>query len=1050
MHPTTVILLFLSTVVDCQPPGNTFHLGFLHCDNVEGSSPYINYRTSASAASIAIDRIKRENRLTGYDFKFTILYDQCDENLAAGNAIKLFRDYNVDVLIGPTTNIPAIPVFTLATYYNTPIVTKIVTSATLDDASRYPTAGIISIGSRSLAVTFREVMLEYGWDQFVYAYSLEGDDEKCETMRDDFQNMIAYYGDIVLSYTVQIMDHSEAGLLAVLKDVSTRGRIIVPCFHEGNTRGLHRRWMLVAARNGFVTDEYVYIIPSLRSEGYAIQQDDGSYRYPWVDSTGPQSSDHEAIPGFQRSIFIVDMQGQGKIGSNYSVFEDEVIRRMKQPPYNCTDACSAQEYQHAATYAGQLHDAVYLYGLAMERVLKIAPTQYRNGTQFAQYLVGTFTGVGGPIVIDDSGGRSPTLFVLTLDANNTSSMIMTVDVDQQSAEVTKLYTNEATAVWYHRKGIRPPDEPVCGYTGSKCPANVFYENMGWFIAAIIVVLLTIIGAILAFVYLFYAKRQEVERQNALWQIPFKSMMTVAKKGKGEHSMRSISSVPSTISSTRSSTLSEVGETRNYLFFQIQNEVEIEKVAARKYTIRTLFDNKICANMRQMRLIDHSNLNKFIGMSLDAPQLLSVWRFCSRGSLADVIRKASLQMDGFFIYSLMKDIVNGLTWIHDSSHEYHGMLTSKNCLLNDRWQLKITDFGLRNFRTHDQYTKMDRLWTAPELLRNDDIMGSREGDVYSLGIISAELITRSSVFDLENRKEDAEEIVYMLKKGGLESPRPHLDHDESIEINPALLRSMNTNRNDNLMDHVFNVLESYASTLEDEVAERMKELVEEKKKSDVLLYRMLPKQVADKLKLGQTVEPETFDVVTLFFSDVVSFTTLAGKCTPLQVVNLLNGLYTIFDGIIEQHDVYKVETIGDGYFVASGVPRRNGNEHTRNIASMSLCFVKSLADFSIPHLPGEKINIRVGFHCGSVVAGVVGLTMPRYCLFGDAVNTASRMESNSKPGHVHISDEANRMLMTLGGFTTETRGEVIIKGKGVMTTYWLLKMDESAAPKNLKK
>ncbi|EGT55503.1 hypothetical protein CAEBREN_00049 [Caenorhabditis brenneri] len=1053
--------------VNCQPPGNVFHIGFLHCDvlpkNVEGSSTYINYRTSASAASIAIDRIKREGILLGYDFKITILYDQCDENLAAGHAIQLFTQYNVDVMIGPTTNIPAVPAFTLATYYNIPTIGwGMTTSAALDDGSRYPTSGLVSIGSKSLAVTFREVMLEFGWDQFVYAYSLEGDDEKCETMRDDFQNMIAYYGDIVLSYTVRIMDQSEEGLLAILKDVSTRGRIIVPCFHEGNTRGLHRRWMLVAARNGFVTDEYVYIFPSLRSKGYAVLQSDGSYRYPWVDITGPQPSDQEAIPGFQRSIFIVDMQGQGKVGSNYSSFEKEVIQRMKQAPYNCTDACSAPQYQTAATYAGQLHDSVYLYGLAMAKMMKTSPTQYKNGTAFPPYLVGSFEGVSGPIIIDSTGTRSPTLFVLTLDANNTSSVIMTVDVDQQTSEVTKLYTNEATAVWYHRKGIRPPDEPVCGYTGSKCPPNVFFQYIGWFIAAIIVILFTITGAILAFVYLFYAKRQEIERQNALWQIPFKTMMTVTKKGKGEHSMRSISSVPSTISSTRSSTLSEVGETRNYLFFQIQNDVEMEKVAAKKHSIRMIFDNKTCATMRQMRLIDHANLNKFIGMSLDAPQLYSVWRFCTRGSLADVIRKASLQMDGFFIYSLMKDIINGLTWIHESSHEYHGMLTSKNCLLNDRWQ------------THDQYTKADRLWTAPELLRNEDIMGSREGDIYSFGIISAELITRSSVFDLENRKEDAEEIIYMLKKGGLQSPRPSLDHDESIEINPALLhlvrdcwterpserpdikqvssqlRSMNTNRNDNLMDHVFNVLESYASTLEDEVAERMKELVEEKKKSDVLLYRMLPKQVADKLKLGQTVEPETFDIVTLFFSDVVSFTTLAGKCTPLQVVNLLNGLYTIFDGIIEQHDVYKVETIGDGYFVASGVPRRNGNEHTRNIASMSLSFVKSLADFSIPHLPGEKINIRVGFHCGSVVAGVVGLTMPRYCLFGDAVNTASRMESNSKPGHVHISEEANHMLMNLGGFTTEARGEVIIKGKGVMATYWLLKMDESAAPKNLKK
>lgn len=120
-----------------------------------------------------------------------------------------------------------------------------------------------------------------------------------------------------------------------------------------------------------------------------------------------------------------------------------------------------------------------------------------------------------------------------------------------------------------------------------------------------------------------------------------------------------------------------------------------------------------------------------------------------------------------------------------------------------------------------------------------------------------------------------------------------------------------------MDHVFKVLEQYATNLEVEVESRMKELTEEKKKSDILLYRMLPKfvvlfllempfrQVAERLKLGQPVEPETFDCCTLFFSDVVSFTTLASRCTPLQVVNLLNDLYTTFDAIIDNHDVYKV-------------------------------------------------------------------------------------------------------------------------------------------------
>uniref|UniRef100_A0A1I7XIR4 guanylate cyclase n=1 Tax=Heterorhabditis bacteriophora TaxID=37862 RepID=A0A1I7XIR4_HETBA len=187
-----------------------------------------------------------------------------------------------------------------------------------------------------------------------------------------------------------------------------------------------------------------------------------------------------------------------------------------------------------------------------------------------------------------------------------------------------------------------------------------------------------------------------------------------------------------------------------------------------------------------------------------------------------------------------------------------------------------------------------LWTAPELLRVEDSDGTKEGDIYSFAIICSELVTRKSVWDLDNRKEKAEELVYMIKKGGSVPIRPSLQLHENTEVNPAMLhlirdcwsegprdrpaidtvrslmKSMNGGRNENLMDHVFNMLEAYASTLENEVEDRTKELVEEKKKSDILLYRMLPRQVAEKLKLGQSVEPETFDNVTVFFSDVVRY------------------------------------------------------------------------------------------------------------------------------------------------------------------------------------
>lgn len=216
-------------------------------------------------------------------------------------------------------------------------------------------------------------------------------------------------------------------------------------------------------------------------------------------------------------------------------------------------------------------------------------------------------------------------------------------------------------------------------------------------------------------------------------------------------------------------------------------------------------------------------------------------------------------------SLIRDIANGLGFIHTSMLHFHGYLSSRSCLIDDRWQVKISDFGLNEVRGMDKLSTENMLWWAPEVLRGLE-QRSKEADIYSFGIICSEVITRSSAFDLENRKEKPEEIIYQLKKGGFNAIRPSLLTDEALEINPALvhlirdcwtekpserppidqvrslLRGMNDGKKGNLMDHVFNMLETYASTLEEEVNERTKELVEEQKKSDVLLYRMLPKLV----------------------------------------------------------------------------------------------------------------------------------------------------------------------------------------------------------------
>ncbi|XP_026477647.1 atrial natriuretic peptide receptor 2-like [Ctenocephalides felis] len=189
---------------------------------------------------------------------------------------------------------------------------------------------------------------------------------------------------------------------------------------------------------------------------------------------------------------------------------------------------------------------------------------------------------------------------------------------------------------------------------------------------------------------------------------------------------------------------------------------------------------------------------------------------------------------------------------------------------------------------------------------------------------------------------------------------------------------------------------------------------------------------------EQVPAEDFASVTVYFSDIVGFTSICASSTAMEVVCMLNTLYKLFDDRLSKYDVYKVETIGDAYMVVSGLPQRNGNRHSAEIASMSLDLIQAVSThFRIPHRPTETIKIRAGAATGPCVAGVVGNTMPRYCLFGDTVNTASRMESTGEAMKIQISETTKVALDKIGGYCVEHRGSFEVKGKGMMNTYWLL-------------
>ncbi|XP_030565665.1 soluble guanylate cyclase 88E [Drosophila novamexicana] len=217
-------------------------------------------------------------------------------------------------------------------------------------------------------------------------------------------------------------------------------------------------------------------------------------------------------------------------------------------------------------------------------------------------------------------------------------------------------------------------------------------------------------------------------------------------------------------------------------------------------------------------------------------------------------------------------------------------------------------------------------------------------------------------------------------------------------------------------------------------ESMRKLDEEMRRTDELLYQMIPKQVADRLRRGENPIDtcEMFDSVSILFSDIVTFTEICSRITPMEVVSMLNAMYSIFDTLTERNSVYKVETIGDAYMVVAGAPDKDAN-HAERVCDMALDMVDAITDLKDPST-GQHLRIRVGVHSGAVVAGIVGLKMPRYCLFGDSVNTASRMESTSIAMKVHISESTKVLIGP--SYKILERGEIDVKGKGTMKTYWL--------------
>ena len=212
------------------------------------------------------------------------------------------------------------------------------------------------------------------------------------------------------------------------------------------------------------------------------------------------------------------------------------------------------------------------------------------------------------------------------------------------------------------------------------------------------------------------------------------------------------------------------------------------------------------------------------------------------------------------------------------------------------------------------------------------------------------------------------------------------------------------------------------------------LLQEQEKAERLLLNVLPAPIVNRLKYNPGVIADEFESVSILFADIVGFTTLASHLDPTALVDLLNDIFSRFDSLTAQLKLEKIKTIGDAYMVAAGLPIPR-TDHAQAIADMALAMQETILIPSTDPNVRDKLQIRIGINTGKVVAGVIGTHKFIYDLWGDTVNVSSRMESSGEPGRIQVAEPA--YLKLKDSYQFEPRGEVAVKGKGLLKTYWLL-------------
>ncbi|KAI6229710.1 Guanylate cyclase [Aphelenchoides fujianensis] len=912
------------------------------------------------------------------------------EGVAVG--ADMYHQQNVKVFIGPYCNTELDAVAKMAAFWNIPIIGYMASSTAFSDKTIYKTLARVSLrttNSLSLATSSLPPPLRLeeggqnawrGWKGMsglqvaIVTNTGTAAFDRVAAFEDVFhKGSINVVRKIMLEETADAKSILASGLL---DDLKASARIIVCVF--SSTREMTQEFMSAIKTAGMNDHEFVYILPWLQAEAKDIS--------PWIGADG--QTQQNIKDNFANAIIIDDVNG----------FDNALLTPFRER----LEANGLSVDQLNLT--GELNvttDGLLLWNKM--RRLEFAGLVSAEGIS------------SGTVVMDDLAERAAVYAAFYVAPNRDEVMKM---VEMKPFQVTKCnglanksgcmdlkLTDLLTGFWPSLDGKMPADEPACGFRNERCDYTLM-------IIVGVLALLVVLFAISIFLCMRVMENRALSRNS--WRI-FRDDMRIVNADEVK-SMLSIGSTRTKLSqmSTFAKHHAIIGTNTHASFHMYPQRRPIS------------FNREDLQLLTQMKQMIHDNLNPFLGMSFnERDEMLILWKFCSRGTVQDIVYNDELALDAQFHGAFVRqvfiakengtDITLGLEYLHASAIGYHGSLTSWCCLIDRNWLVKLTDYGIANplerwekqgaIAKETLYGDDEKsgslqsthiLYSAPELLKNRETnrrrglsqqwvkqtQGRRQAaDIYALGIVVYEILFRALPFPVTTNQ--AELVEYL--RDGSKTVKPSIQDRSKVhpdiaallldcwssnpEIRPSIRRvRLNTENylkvKGSLVDQMMRMMENYANNLEKLVQERTGMLEEANQRADKLLSQLLPGYVANELKMGRAVPPKMFKQASVFFSDIVGFTTICSTSTPFEVVTMLNTVYTGFDDIIGKHGCYKVETIGDAYLVVSGIPQENGTRHLMNLSDMSLEIMHFLKDFAVPHRKTERIRIRVGLHTGT--------------------------------------------------------------------------------------